>query len=56
MDHLECGSAEADRRFHTSRSDDEHGKPSPVAALSCAKSKTLLCCDNGATKTTTAAA
>ncbi|MCX6145619.1 MAG: hypothetical protein NTZ35_20620 [Ignavibacteriales bacterium] len=49
-------SAASSRRFHTSRSDDEHGKPSPVAALSCAKSNTLLCCDNGATKTTTATA
>ena len=49
-------SAASSRRFCTSRSDDEHGKPSPVAALSYAKSKTLLCRDNGVTKTTTATA
>jgi len=37
-------------------SDDEHGKPSAIAALQYARSKTLLCCYNGVTKTTTATA
>ena len=37
-------------------SDDEHGKPSAIATLQYARSKPLLCCYNGVTKTTTATA
>ncbi len=54
--HLSCvaviWSAVSSHRFDTSRSDNEHGKPFPVAALQYAKSKTLLCRDNGETATT----
>jgi len=49
-------SAASSRRFDTSRSDDEHGKLSAIAALQYPRGKALLCCYNGVTKTTTATA